>query len=164
MKYTVSSNRNLLRRHSKAFKRNCKSLRNLAFTLIWQKPTIPFPGKVTRSSRTEARQHNVEQIVTQQNTHIYNRLYAPSQGAPQGSVISPLVFNIYFGAVISDLKKIPDLTTVFFHADGTARPRNLKYGDIKKVLADNGFKINDNKCVLFCKRYSRLVPLRKTFV
>ena len=104
-----------------------------------------------------------KQIVTNQRIMILDTYVDSKRGLPQGSTISPVLFNHLMDQVISELKTaIPGISVVAY-ADDTAILNTTDTATIEKILNKHGLVINREKSAIFNGK-SKGYKTRKTYM
>ena len=85
------------------------------------------------------------------------------QGVPQGSCLSPWLFNLSLDRIITEaLNKIQGIDKIVAYADDIAICGSFKFKELKTIFENGGFKINLSKSASFRKRFPGL-PFKKTY-
>lgn len=105
----------------------------------------------------------LERIVNLQNVKIVNRYLICKNGVPQGSAVSPLLFNHYVDCLISVMKlMMPGLKRVIAYADDLALIGDVDYKMLTRIAKEFSLVLNLTKSATFNWR-TRSLPHRKTY-
>ena len=105
----------------------------------------------------------LKQMITNQNVMVYkDHYYKPGNGIPQGSSLSPFLFNLYMDEVITILKQRCPGMKFITYADDLVIYNQIDFEAIKEVTQEYNLHLNLNKCVSFRKR-CRGIKMCKTF-
>ena len=114
-------------------------------------------------SRMNAKDYDIlEQLVNKQTVKVMDSYIRTSKGLPQGSSVSPVLFNHAFDQVIGHIKKrIPGVRVVAY-ADDTAVIGTERADIIEEIMNEFELNVNRKKSAIFngsCRGY----PTRKTY-
>lgn len=101
----------------------------------------------------------IEQIVDKQTIKVMDRYLSTDKGLPQGSSLSPVLFNHVFDEVISSIKTRLSNVRVVAYADDTAIIGTDRADIIEKLLSTFELKVNRRKSAVLsgkCVGYSSL--------
>ena len=86
-----------------------------------------------------------------QTINIVDKYYKPSNGIPQGSSVSPFLFNLYIDMVMTEIKReCPGLEFISY-ADDLVIWGDFDISKIEAVCEKYNLKMNKDKCRSFMK-------------
>ena len=106
-------------------------------------------SKIIKNKRNGLAQKLLIQILEKHNVDILGEKYQSDSSVPQGSSLSPILFNHLIDSLISDLiAKQPNLKVIAY-ADDMAIIGRVDLKHLTQIALDHGLQLNKRKCITF---------------
>lgn len=90
----------------------------------------------------------LKKAIEEQSIWISGSFYTIKKGVPQGSALSPFLFNLYAESVIKEIQE-KTRAEVVTYADDMFMSGYLDFEKIEDILSNNGLNMNKKKCASF---------------
>ena len=108
-------------------------------------------------------QNLLKQIILKQTICVYEgHYYKPSNGIPQGSSVSPFLFNLYIDSVMAEFKKACPEMEFISYADDLVIWGKFDLSRLEEICQRYNLTMNKDKCRSFMKKLKNIRKV-KTF-
>ena len=110
----------------------------------------------------EMTQQYIIKSIKSQSVWIANTFYKVKRGVPQGSALSPWLFNVFMEDVIRKTEKEFGVSIISY-ADDLVVTGKFNFKRLEESLESYGLKVNRKKCGTFWKQLDEDIPMVKEY-